>query len=118
MMLFFFIVLLSDVRFTSQAFYNILDLGNFLNKKLAGLAILSGQIMNNKPIKNSILQETPIFISHGKKDEVIPVSSFFQAIEFLNTNKCNFESHILAQDGDNISPDTINLLQNFIKKNL
>ena len=102
----------------SQGGMMTFEVGNFLKKKLAGLAILSGRIMNNKPIENSILQAIPIFISHGKKDEVIPVSSFFQAIEFLNTNKCNFESHILAQDGHNISPDTINLLQNFIKKNL
>ena len=32
MILFFFTVLLSDVKFTSQAFLNILDLGNFLDK--------------------------------------------------------------------------------------
>tara|TARA_Y100000996_G_C22526659_1_gene644701 strand:+ start:39 stop:1148 length:1110 start_codon:yes stop_codon:yes gene_type:complete len=33
MILFFFIILLSDVKFTSQAFLNILDLGNFFDKE-------------------------------------------------------------------------------------
>ncbi len=36
MLLFFFSVLLSDVKFTSEAFVNILDLGNFLNKNNLG----------------------------------------------------------------------------------
>ena len=36
MLLFFFSVLLSDVKFTSKAFINILDLGNFFNKDNIG----------------------------------------------------------------------------------
>ena len=36
MMMFFFSVFLSDVKFTSQAFLNILDLGNFINKNNLG----------------------------------------------------------------------------------
>ena len=36
LMMFFFSVFLSDVKFTSQAFLDILDLGNFLNKSNIG----------------------------------------------------------------------------------
>ncbi len=36
LMIFFFSVFLSDVKFTSQAFLDILDLGNFLNKSNIG----------------------------------------------------------------------------------
>ena len=100
----------------SQGGMMTFEVGNFLKNKLAGLAILSGRIMNKKPIENTKLKQTPIFISHGEKDEVIPIRSFFNAKEFLNSNNCKFESHILAQDGHNISPETITLLQNFIKK--
>jgi len=100
----------------SQGGMMTFEVGNFFNKKLAGLAILSGRIMNNQPIENTNLQQTPIFISHGEKDAVIPLSNFFDAKEFLNTNNCNFESHIIVQDEHNISPETITLLQNFIKK--
>ena len=31
-------------------------------------------------------------------------------------NKCTFESHVLTRDEHNISPETITLLQKFIKK--
>ena len=100
----------------SQGGMMTFEVGNFLNKQLAGLVILSGRIMKNDPIKNKILQQTPIFISHGEKDEVIPAKSLHQSTEYLTVNNCNFESHILPFDGHNISPEAINLLQNFIKK--
>ena len=66
--------------------------------------------------KNKILKQTPIFISHGEKDEVIPVKSFYDSKDYLSTYKCNFESHVLPLDGHNISSEAITLLQNFIKK--
>ena len=100
----------------SQGGMMTFEVGNFLKKQLAGLVILSGRIMKNDPIENKILQQTPIFISHGEKDEVIPLESLYKSKEYLSTNKCNFESHILPFDGHNISPEAINLLQNFIKK--
>ena len=100
----------------SQGGMMTFEVGNFLDKQLAGLVILSGRIIKNDPIKNKILQQTPIFISHGEKDEVIPVKSLHKSREYLSTNNCNFESHILPFDGHNISPEAINLLQNFIKK--
>ncbi len=92
------------------------EVGNFLKKKLAGLLIISGRIMNDQKITNSIVKKTPIFISHGEMDNVIPISAFYQSQEYLKKNNCNFEAHILNQDGHNISPDTITLLQKFIKK--
>ena len=98
----------------SQGGMMTFEVGNFLKEKLAGLIILSGRIMKEDSINNSILQQTPIFISHGEKDEVIPVKSLYNSKEFLSTNKCNFESHVLPFDGHNISPEAINILQNFM----
>ena len=72
--------------------------------------------MSHKPIHNETLLQTPIFISHGEKDEVLPIKNYYKATKYLKTNKSNFESHVLANDGHNISPETINLLQKFIKK--
>ena len=72
--------------------------------------------MSHKPIENDNLRETPIFISHGELDQVIPVKSYHKATEFLQQNKCTFESHVLTRDEHNISPETITLLQKFIKK--
>ena len=39
--------------------------------------------MKNYPIKNKILKQTPIFISHGEKDEVIPVKSFYDSKKYF-----------------------------------
>ena len=89
---------------------------NFLKKKLAGLGILSGRIMSNKSIENKFLLQTPIFISHGEQDQVIPIIKYHQATQYLQNNKCNFEQHVLVHDGHNISPETITLFQKFIKK--
>lgn len=100
----------------SQGGMMTFEVGNFLKTKLAGLGILSGRIMSTKPIKNDSLLQTPIFISHGELDEVIPIKKFYIATEFLKKNKCKFESYILSKDGHNISPETITLFQNFIKK--
>ena len=100
----------------SQGGIMTFEVGNFLQKKLAGLGILSGRIMSNKPIHNEYLLETPIFISHGEQDEVLPIKHYYHATEILQKNKCNFESHVLPQDGHNISLEAISLLQNFIKK--
>ena len=100
----------------SQGGMMAFEVGNVLQKKFAGLGILSGRIMTNIPIKNDRLRETPIFISHGELDQVIPIKSYYQSAEFLQKNKCNFESHVLSQDEHNISPETITLLQKFIKK--
>ena len=45
MIIFFFVVLLSDVRFTTSAFLNTLDLGNFIDKNnLAPLLTVTGTI--------------------------------------------------------------------------
>ena len=93
-----------------------IEVGNFIKQKLAGLIILSGRIMKQDPIINSNLKNTPIFISHGEKDEVISIKSFHNSTDYLISNNCNFESHILPHDGHNISPEAIILLQNFVKK--
>ena len=99
----------------SQGGMMTFEVGNFLQKKLAGLGIISGRIMTYQPIENDTLLQTPIFISHGELDEVIPIKNYHLATEFLKTNKCKFETHVLTKDGHNISPETITLFKNFIK---
>ena len=72
--------------------------------------------MSHQKITNEALLQTPIFISHGEQDEVLPIKNYYKATEYLKINKCNFESHVLDEDGHNISPEAIILLQKFIKK--
>ena len=103
----------------SQGGMMTFEFGNHMQNQLCALAILSGRIMDrNVNILNSYLLKTPIFISHGDNDEVLPISNFNNSVQYLQRNKCNFESHIIEGDTHTISPNTINLLQKFIKKNL
>ncbi|MDC6448365.1 hypothetical protein PQZ42_04725, partial [Alphaproteobacteria bacterium] len=52
----------------SQGAMMTFEVGSFLQKKLAGLGILSGRIMSHEIIENDSLLQTPIFISHGELD--------------------------------------------------
>ena len=89
-----------------------------MNTKLAGIAILSGRIIKKSEKTNTFLKQTPIFISHGSEDDVLPIYNFNESIEFLKNNNYKFESHIIKGDTHTISPNTINLFQKFIKKNI
>ena len=101
----------------SQGGMMTFEFGNYINKSLAGLAILSGRIISNEIIRKKALSKTPIFISHGDKDDVLPIKFFDISCNYLKTNNLRFESHILDGDGHTISFKAINLLQKFIKKN-
>ena len=89
-----------------------------METKLAGIAILSGRIIKKNQKINSFLKETPIFISHGSDDDVLPISNFNESIEYLRNSKYKFESHVVKGDTHTISPKTINLFQKFIKINI
>ena len=79
---------------------------------------MSGRIIKKNEQPNIHLQDTPIFISHGSQDDVLPVSNFNESIEYLKNNNYKFESHLMEGDTHTISPNTINLFQKFIKKNI
>ena len=89
-----------------------------MDTNLGGIAIISGRIINKSEKTNPFLQKTPIFISHGTKDDVLPISNFEDSIEYLKNNNYNFESHLIDKDTHTISTNTINLFQKFIKKNI
>ena len=89
-----------------------------MNTTLGGIAIISGRIIQKNEKTNTSLQQTPIFISHGSEDDILPISNFKQSTEYLKNNNYEFESHIVEGDSHTISPNTINLFKNFIKKNI
>ena len=89
-----------------------------MSTKLAGIAIISGRIIKKNESPNICLQETPLFISHGSEDDVLPISNFNESIKYLKSNNYKFESHLMEGDTHTISPNTISLFQKFIKKNI
>jgi len=102
----------------SQGGMMTFEFGNYCLNSFGGLAILSGRIMREDIIQNQSLLKTPIFISHGDQDDVLPIKFYKQACIFLKKNKILHEKHELEGDTHTISPKAINLLQKFIKKNL
>lgn len=102
----------------SQGGMMTFEFGNYFLNSLKGLAILSGRIMSEDKITNQYLLKTPIFISHGNLDTVLPIKVYNESCNFLNKNKLLYKSHNLESDGHTISLKAITLLQNFIKKNL
>jgi len=102
----------------SQGGMMTFELGNFCQERLGALAILSGRIMEQTIIKNESLKQTPIFISHGDQDDVLPVTNFYQSKTYLQNNNCIFEAHKIIGDTHTISPKAMTLLQKFIKKYL
>ena len=102
----------------SQGGIMTFEFGNFFQDQMAGLAIISGRIMEQSKVTNQHLLQTPIFISHGDQDDVLPVKNFFKSCEYLEENKFIFEKHLLEGDTHTISSKAIHLLQKFVKKNL
>jgi len=94
------------------------ELARRLQDKFAGIGILSGRIIQKKEEPNKILQETPIFISHGGQDDVLPIANFDKSIEYLKSNNYTCDAHTIEEDSHTISPKTIDLFQKFIKKNI
>ena len=102
----------------SQGGMMTFELGDYLNQQLGGLAIISGRIFDERVINNINFLRTPLFISHGDKDDVLSVENFYKSCDFLKENKFNYESHLLKGDCHTISSEAIDLLRKFIKKNL
>lgn len=102
----------------SQGGMMAFELGNYSKVPLGALVIFSGIIIEKNLINNNSLKNTPIFISHGNKDDVLDIKNFYNSIDYLKRNNYNFESYELKGDTHTISIKAINLLQKFIKKNL
>ena len=101
----------------SQGAMMTFEFGKYSKKKLCCLAIIAGRIISENKINNNTLLKTPIFISHGGKDEIISKSFFDLACRYMKNNQLIYESHLLERDTHTISYEALLLLQNFIKKN-
>ena len=102
----------------SQGGIMAFEFGRSIKSQLGGVGIISSRIIKKDETPNSIFQQTPIFISHGAKDDVLPISNFNQSIDILKKDNYYYESHLIEKDTHTMSPDTIKLFQDFIKKNI
>ena len=102
----------------SQGGMMAFELGQILQNQLAGLAIISSRIISKEHKPNNAFLKTPIFISHGGQDVVLPISNYNESVQVLKKYKYNFENYLIEKDEHTMSQETIALFQNFIKKNI
>ena len=102
----------------SQGGMMAFELGQVLQKQLAGLAIISSRIISKEHKPNNAFLKTPIFISHGAQDAVLPISNYNESIEVLKNFNYNYKNYLIEKDEHTMSQETITLFQNFVKKNI
>ena len=102
----------------SQGGMMAFELGQILQNQLAGLAIISSRIISKEHKPNNAFLKTPIFISHGGHDAVLPISNYNDSVQVLKNYNYNFENYLIEKDEHTMSQETIALFKNFIKKNI
>ena len=102
----------------SQGGMMAFELGQILQNQLAGLALISSRIISKEHKPNNAFLKTPIFISHGAQDAVLPISNYNESLEVLKKYNYNYENYLIKSDEHTMSQETITFFQNFIKKNI
>ena len=100
----------------SQGAMIAFELGNFMKKKFAGCTMLSGRILSDYNFNNNMFINTPLLIIHGDKDEVVNPKYFAEACKITKSYGFTVEKHLMKDEGHTISPQTLQITQNFIKK--
>ena len=58
----------------------------------------------------------PVVLIHGDADDVVPISSMYEAEKVLNKIKVSFSTHVSKNIGHGIAPDGLSKALEFIKK--
>ena len=94
------------------------ELGNYINKQLAGCVMLSGRILSKNNFTNKLFSKTSLLILHGDSDDIVSPKYFAESCKIAKLNKLSFESHLLHNEGHNISLEMLQITQKFLKKNM
>ena len=102
----------------SQGAMMTFETGKFINKNLAGCALLSGRILPSIEYKIEQFINSPIILIHGDEDAVLEPKYFYEAQGLLQNQGYSYESYLLEGEEHTISKKTIHLVKEFIKKNI
>ena len=86
--------------------------------KLKGVIGYSGKIINKEHLAKNINSRPSIFLMHGDKDEVVPISFLLEAKEFFSNNSYEISTAIFKNCEHRIPQEGSSLGLEFIKKNL
>ena len=68
-------------------------------------------------LKNSIINDTPICLIHGKEDDVLPVEYSIDAQNLLENIDHNYECYLIDNLAHSINKEGIELALDFLKRN-
>ena len=94
------------------------EFGKYLSEKLAGCIILSGRILSKDKMYNNKFLKTPVLVIHGDQDQVIGPENFQSTCLYLGKQGFSFTKNLIKDEGHSISPKILNLIIDFIKKNV
>jgi len=94
------------------------ELGIYLRQKFSGCTMLSGRILSGQRFENNSFIKTPLLIVHGDNDDIINPQYFTETSQITKTLGFIVEKHLLKGEGHIISSETLQLVQDFIKKNV
>ncbi len=80
---------------------------------IIGVCFFSGIMLVNE---NKVLNKVPAFISHGDMDDIVPLSEFFNAKDFLISQGVMFDEIIIPGMGHSIDIAEIDKSIEFIKR--
>ena len=87
-------------------------------KKINSIIGYSGKIIDTKHLEKNIISKPNILLMHGDNDQVVPVSSLLESIEFFNKNQYKIESKIFKNCEHRIPTEGSSAGLAFLKKNL
>ena len=86
--------------------------------KVNSIIGFSGRIISTEHLSKNIVSKRNIILMHGDSDEVVPVSSLLEAIEFFNNKNYKIETKIFKNCEHRIPTEGTSLGLEFLKKNL
>ena len=102
----------------SQGCMMALNIGLKSEQKFNCIVGFSGKIINRKNLINLIKSRPPIFLFHGDKDNIVPLTYLLEAKEFFSEINYKIYTKILKNCEHYIPIEASSLALNYIKKNL
>jgi phospholipase/carboxylesterase len=100
----------------SQGTMLALHVGPQRRGRLAGILGYSGLLADPAGLKAGAVQKPPVFLIHGDRDDLIPVTAVFSAAEGLAAAEIPVEWHISRGIPHGIGPDGLALGLQFLKR--
>ena len=100
----------------SQGCMISLNIGLRQLNDLAGIVGISGRLLMPESLKENKKEKyPPVILIHGDADEVVPISSMYEAEKVLNKINVKFSTHVSKNIGHGIAPDGLSKALEFIK---